>query len=132
MYAKKICKCKGLRIINKSIYSNKDLRKFFIAGLNKVGAGHDRVILVHNSRSICHGLADCPGKGIELWLPRPDRLDIRELAYVFEHEVLHNLGVEHKDMSTVLSSCGTKDDDVLAIPNWAKNLTIRIQNRSKH
>jgi hypothetical protein len=106
-----------LKLENKTAYSTKDLRAFLRAGLRAYGARSDKVVVVRYQRVVWRavgqdGVAYGPsGRGqvgrpgrearhIWLHLPRdPAALSVGDLAHTLYHEVLHNRGARHRDMT---------------------------------
>src|SRR5262245_45590826 len=102
------------RIVNKTRYRTDDLRRFFRAGLEAMGASIEKTVHVHEiggklRRHRTWGRlgsfdADSPREGgvVSMGLSREDPLlgaYGRTTAGVFHHEVLHNLGLRHSDMA---------------------------------
>lgn len=97
-----------LTVINKTDYSGRDLRSFFLAGLHEYGIHAEtrpmRVTVVYARRSRVTGYAYYPKEGvparITMRLPKPEHLgDLKELAQVFFHEIGHTLGLRHREMA---------------------------------
>ena len=117
-----------MRIHNNTAYRTADLRKFFLAGIRSMGAESNKEIHVHYSRGSVHrgratyGQPGVQGSWIAMWLPRdPAKLQLSTFARVFEHEVSHNLGVRHQDMSDNVRYCRG------ALPKWAEGLELTFQ-----
>lgn len=54
----------------------------------------------------------------------PSRFDLRRLSRLFEHEVSHKLGSEHRDMSeSRMYSLGD-------VPRWARGTKIRYRSKA--
>lgn len=111
------------RVTNKTQYHTADLRRFFRAGLRAMGAEDDKRILVAYSKRSIHwgcayiGRGDRQGRGITMTIPK-GKLDLLQLAQVFEHEVSHSLGLHHKDMAPDVADCKTN-------PTWHLGIEIR-------
>lgn len=119
-----------LRIKNETDYLTIDLRRFFMAGLAAKGASTDKFIRVIYGRGAAHhgyahlgvqvGRQHIEANWIQISLPRDAaKLDLLKLAQVFEHEVDHNLGLQHGEM---------QDWWTLA-PVWQEELVIRVSAR---
>lgn len=92
----------GPTINNRSPYRGDDLRRFILRGLTAKGA-LERVREVEVIQSPFYrtgGGAYCDEARIQLVIPRgfDEQHDLKELAQVFEHEIDHILGLDHKDM----------------------------------
>lgn len=103
-----------MKLQNQTAWSTADLRRFFLAGLNALGARTDKTIRVVYGRGwALHGRATIgwleEARWIKMTLPGPrvteaclklgkPPIDYKRLAQVFEHEVGHNLGLQHRDM----------------------------------
>ncbi|MBK6942487.1 MAG: hypothetical protein IPH13_20115 [Planctomycetes bacterium] len=128
----------NLKIKNATKYRTADLRRFFEAGLRAYGAQRDRTIEVEYSRRAGYvsGCASIGGTWIKLRLPRqhvqgsglvpydtiPER-QMRHVAFVFAHELQHNLGHRHSGGSAHGGTLthGEYDD----VGSWWVDLTIR-------
>lgn len=103
-----------LKVINFTQYHTWDLRRFFLAGMTHRGTG-PKTVTVQYSRYYgdIGGSAYMPQKGepeetdITMLLPgrkyltgkdTNNPLDLLELAQVFEHELDHTMGLDHRDM----------------------------------
>ena len=126
-----------MRITNKTVYRTADLRAFFAAGLRAMRASNDKDITIVHARGgpsghASIGMIERHGSGyrryegslIRMRLPPPATLDMAALARVFEHEVLHNLGVEHADMTLAQRQCRGE------LPDWAKGRVIGTDERA--
>jgi hypothetical protein len=131
-----------MKIRNETDYETRDLRRFFSAGLCAMKASSEKVIEVrkqtgnlHCSRAtlgevrerkvleqgdIVRKWKTSEGRWIRMLTYQKDgELDLRRFARVFEHEVLHSKGAEHKDMTEHQMKCD------LPLPAWAEGLSIR-------
>lgn len=124
-----------LVLVNETRYASRDLRSFFLAGMRAMGvktSKHVRVSYSHKSMQWgCASLGTIrlltttekymrlEGQYVHMTLPPPDRLDLRDFARTFEHELLHNLGVSHGDMTEAQRYC--RGD----LPAWAQERTLR-------
>jgi hypothetical protein len=126
-----------MRITNKTVYRTADLRSFFSAGLRAMHASNDKDITVVHARGgpsghASIGMIERHGPGyrryegslIRMRLPPPATLDIATVARVFEHEVLHNLGVEHADMTS------DQRHGRGGLPDWAKGRVLAVAERA--
>jgi hypothetical protein len=123
-----------MKLVNLTKWNTKDLRLFFAAGLKAKGARPDKVIRVVYGKFDAHGGHASLGVGgymgearrITMTLPGPKQvekcqqegkapLDFLKLAQVFEHEVDHNFGLNHRDMQ----------DWWTLKPTWQVGLEIR-------
>ena len=121
-----------LRLINKTPYDTGDLLRFFARGLWALGCRKDKVIKVLLTKGESRGIAyvgscsgqnrsgPCEAKSIVLMLPPPEKLTIRRLARLFEHEVRHTRGERHEDMSEDVYWSSQR-----TVPAWAKGAQIR-------
>ena len=102
----------NLTVRNHTGYVTADLERFFKRGLEFFGAQKDKVIKVIPTKTDDgRGIAfvgrcayprekgACEGKSMVLMLPHPSQLTMRRLARLFEHELKHNLGLSHEQMS---------------------------------
>ena len=90
-----------MKIVNKTAYLTRDLQKFFGACIRHMGSSPNTQITVVYRRGgsdYVSGWATFNTFTMRLRLPKPGKLRLIDLAFVLEHEVSHNLGVEHKDM----------------------------------
>lgn len=92
-----------MKIVNKTNYSNKDLRRFFIAGCKEYGAvTRRRVIEVVYSRSgFITGYAYYNSLLMRIRLPKDAEYlnkNLKRAAQVFLHELGHNHGLHHREM----------------------------------
>lgn len=119
----------ALKIKNRTRYRADDLRAFFLAGLKSLGAGTDKTIVVIDARRRdgVHGRASLPapyeteGRWLRMSLPRLDKLDMRKIAQVFEHEVGHNFGDRHGEMQKWWT----------LEPKWHEGLMLRVKAEPK-
>jgi len=122
-----------LRVINKTGYDTGDLTRFFAKGLWALGCRKSKIIKVLPTRGDSRGIAyvgvcknqqrgTCEAKSMVFMLPTPEKLTIRRLSRLFEHEVLHTLGKTHEQMSEEVywSSQPTT-------PGWARGAIIRYR-----
>jgi len=135
-----------LRIQNYTAYRTVDLRRFFTAGLRAMVVTRSKTIEVRyrSGRLTCSratlgafeevSAVDADGLPSKKWRldegrwirmligkPSPSGPDLRRFARVFEHEVLHNKGVGHREMTPAQWRC----DEPL--PKWADGLVIRLK-----
>lgn len=134
-----------MKVDNFTAYRTADLRRFFAAGLRAMNAKSDKTIEVEyrtNARHICwaamgrvvrttvvddDGVTVRPfktyeGRWIRMLLPKPgEPVDVRRFARVFEHEVHHTKGAQHKEMTQHQRDCD------LPLPEWAEGLEIRLK-----
>ena len=123
-----------MKITNKTRYETADLRRVFAAGLKHIGVDSKpyiiSVVYARQKRYIT-GWGIYNGPRIHIRLPKPVQLDentqqvgflFGELANVFEHEVAHNRGIEHKDMDRDCYSCHSAD-----VPVWARGMSVTIK-----
>lgn len=117
-----------MRLINKTAYDTKDLRKFIAACIRHMGSSPDTEITVvyrRGTSDFVTGWATYTGFKMRLRLPKPGKLRLIDLAYVLEHEVSHNLGVRHSEMSRECFNCHPSSTDQL--PTWAVGLNIAVK-----
>ena len=120
-----------LKVINRTAYDTGDLCRFFAKGLWAMGMRRDKIIKVLPTKGESRGIAyvgsctptqrgACEGKSMVLMLPPPDKLTIRRLARLFEHEAWHLKGKRHEDMTEQVywSSSPT-------VPGWARGAVVR-------
>lgn len=109
-----------IKLINKTKYSTADLRAFLRAGLTAFGARSDKVVTVRYLRVVFHTLDEAgnrlpvygplghgrvgrPGREAQhIWLHlprRPEDLSVGDVAHTLYHELLHNRGARHRDMT---------------------------------
>lgn len=123
-----------LTIDNKTNWSTKDLRRFFLAGMKAKGIDTRREIRVrygnHGGWAVIGGdHVNCYGITVQITLPGPSAvaekgdgaIDYLKLAQVLEHELDHTLGLNHKDML----------DWWTLTPTWHKGLTIEWKEPQK-
>jgi hypothetical protein len=122
----------NLTVRNHTGYVTADLERFFKRGLEFFGAQKDKVIKVIPTKTDDgRGIAfvgrcayprekgACEGKSMVLMLPHPSQITMRRLARLFEHELKHNLGLSHEQMSEgEYWSRGP-------IPSWARGCIIQ-------
>lgn len=137
-----------LEIRNYTDWRGDDLRRLFMAGLRDAGATAWRDIRVRYhkihlaSESLwqtrgrgkygvwsvnSEGAHYIQGRGISMWLPHPDfiatiidgeQLAMKVVAQVFEHEVMHTLGMRHREMAQDIRWCSQP------VP-WSEGLRLR-------
>lgn len=132
-----------LTIHNETDWRGDDLRRIFRAGLVAAGATDDREIWVWQHRrrgrfspEWTRGQGEyggwsgdryIQGGRIKMWVPRPtwieplidgEAMTVRAIAQVFEHEVMHTLGMTHREMARDLRHC------LQAVP-WSTGLRLR-------
>lgn len=102
-----------MRIDNRTDWRTDDLRRIFsmvLARWNRMETGRRRVPSKTLRISIVYARTSKTGSGwaylnsgrMRLCLPR-DGLDIRKVAFLFEHELAHCAGYDHKDMADLMS-----------------------------
>lgn len=117
-----------MRIVNKTKYDTRDLRKLFCEALRRNEKIEGKLLCKHRldvwvvySREDVSGQGRYSGGWIKIRLPHSN-LNPVHIAYVFEHEVQHNRGFRHNRYDPTLSYCWTKD---LSRWEWAKDYQIR-------
>lgn len=111
----------SVKMVNRSPYRGDDLLRFIHAGLkakNCYGLVKTVEFLV-SPYFRTKGYAYCDEARIQVIFPRgfnPAK-DMRELAQVYEHEIDHIFGLEHKDMP----------DWWTLEPTWQEHLRIRLR-----
>jgi hypothetical protein len=132
-----------MKVRNATAYNTRDLRRFFAAGLRAMNAKPDKVIevkyitggrhicwaslgsvtrttVVHEGDVVTRPFRTVEGRWIRMLLPKPGLpIDYRWFARVFEHEVHHNKGATHREMTQHQKDCD------LPLPEWAAGLEIR-------
>lgn len=111
---------------NHSGYDSRDLRRFFSRGLTamRIQSRKRFKITVTASPIRSRGCAEVNGTDISIAIGAPNRLRIKRLARLFEHEVAHSIGLEHNEMPHhVLYSLGKT-------PHWARGITLRYKHRA--
>lgn len=117
-----------MKVANETQYSTQDLRKFFLQGLKAMGAETNKVIRVVYSKRGAHwgyasyGDSCFQGRSILMSVPK-GKLDLLDFARVFEHEVSHNLGLRHKEMSEEVRRCVQE-------VTWHEGLQVRWEERA--
>lgn len=95
-----------LKVDNKTHWSTRDLKRFFVAGLRALGARTDKTITVIYARKAenTSGYAYYPrsweaeGTRITMRIPKGE-IPMLNFAQVFEHEVGHTLDLRHSEMA---------------------------------
>lgn len=123
----------SLRLENRTGWDTGDLRRFFLKGLEAMGARGRRHIIVVPAPQRSRGCAEVgqtfarrlrEGEAIVIAMASPANFSLRRLARLFEHEVSHTLGYEHHHMGERLYwSLGR-------IPYWAEGSRIRYRGRA--
>jgi len=111
-----------MEVDNKTCYDTKDLCKLIRRGLKESGmdpAPYQITVVHARQNAYISGWGRYGHPRIHLRLPRQD-LSVGELANVLEHEIAHNRGIRHRDMSRDCHSCHSKE-----VPAWAAGLVIR-------
>lgn len=129
-------------VVNKTNYRTNDLRRFFKAGLEAMGASINKTIIVHEIGGILcrhktwasypinsfdHDDVPVEGSRISMGISKDDPsigAYGRSFAGTFHHEVLHTLGLMHKDMNSEAMWCRAPQP-------WAEGLTIRKKSEPK-
>lgn len=114
----------SVKMVNRSPYRGDDLLRFIHAGLK----AKDCYGLVKTVEFLVSpyfrtkGYAYCDEGRIQVIFPRgfDPAKDMRELAQVFEHEVDHIFGLEHRDM----------EDWWTLRPVWQESLKIRLRKNT--
>ena len=117
-----------IRIINETDYNTSDLKKIIRLVCDELMVKEDKKITIkyrHRPRGTkqCWGQARLPlsyereGEWSMVTLPRVG-VDPVDFARVVKHELRHNLGVKHRDMTVEQKYCTTGCD-------WAKGMVIR-------
>ena len=107
-----------MKIINKTQYSTVDLRRLFTAGLTALGANRVKLIFVTPFVDQRYrGRAGIGDNWIEMLPAPPGRFKTKRFAQVFGHEVAHNLGYTHSEMTLDVRWC------LQDVP-WARGLQV--------
>lgn len=117
-----------LTLVNQTRYSTRDLRRFFLRGLDAMTHGHrtdKHIVVVYSRRGRvwgCAGVSDRlqPSQGMRFALPVRN-LDLDSFGRVLRHENAHNLGLLHGEMDWDLRYCMGPD------PEWVAGLTISLK-----
>lgn len=134
-----------MRLINETDWRTADLRRFILAGIRAMGAEENKIVTVKYSRSArnlhggwaflgrdTQGAGFLQGRRMMLSLPSdPAKLDLADFARTVEHEVGHQLGLRHKDMSEEMRYCGSIIDGKHvkpSLPRWAEGLTVAFDS----
>lgn len=105
-----------MKVINKSVWNTRDLKRVFHAVLNrwneidnrKVSSKRLRHITVVNSRfGYLSGHAYLNSGYMRLRLPKT-HISVKETGWLFEHELAHCAGYEHKNMGPLNHWAGVK------------------------
>ena len=119
----------SFKLINNTGYDTDDLRRFCISGLRALKTKAPKTIVFVAAPQRSRGCAEVgpghrEGRDIVIALAPPHRFSLRRLARLFEHEVTHTQGQEHKDMpEKILWSLGP-------VPAWAEGTKIRYLGRA--
>ncbi len=115
-----------VRVTNDTRWNTTDLRRLFAKGLRSMEVKTPRNVYVRYRRDLnphstwVGGRAWLNSSRIEIYLPRPERvdgrLDITDLAQTWVHEVQHTQGFRHRDMV-----CSSK----LRVP-WSAGMGVRL------
>ena len=129
-----------MKLKNRTHYRTDDLRRFFLAGIRGNGANPEgRRITVDYTRQRrgSSGCATIGGYWMTVRIPRsesvgsepyaelPEHL-LRSLAHVFEHELEHNLGHDHRG-GVKFGGCQTHGDVGEHLGSWWIGMTIRAR-----
>jgi hypothetical protein len=120
-----------MKIVNETQYSTADLKRFFSAGLAAMGAEPGTTVKVeygkHFAQDYKHGFGGTHARYsspfVRMVVPRDLPLHLPLAARIFEHEILHNLGLRHGDMDERGTAKWIWFSDIA--PEWSKELTIR-------
>lgn len=125
-----------MKVINKTNYDTRYLRSLFIKCEKHEGTNHKhrevRVIFNRHTWRI-GGYAWYDSSSVVMKLPRKEA-NIRRVAQVYIHEVGHNLGLHHKDMSfsnTIDVSWLPDENILLKKPKVAKSKLNIVEVRAK-
>ncbi len=123
-----------LVLVNETHYETRDLRRFFVAGINALTHGEwsSKHVTVVYSRRWAHwrgGVWACaelggtyPGHVMRFAVPKdPANWTVGDLARVLRHEHAHNLGIRHGDMDAELRYCQGPD------PEWCAGLRVDVR-----
>jgi hypothetical protein len=114
-----------IEVVNKTPYRGDDLRRFMYAGLHSKECYNlvKTVEFLVSPYFRTKGYAYCDEARIQIIFPRgfDPSSDMRELAQVFEHEVDHIFGLEHRDM----------EDWWTLNPTWQKKLKMRVRAKAR-
>ena len=89
-----------MKLTNRTNWNNGDIRKICLAVIEYVGSNSKRhVVYIRKGRSRIHGRASLFGNWIEMRLPNKEPLDVKRFTQIFQHELYHNLGQNHKEMA---------------------------------
>jgi hypothetical protein len=120
----------SLTLMNRTAYHTPDLERLFARGLWAMGCRKSKVVRVLPTRGDSHGEAlvgscsrrqrgMCEGTELNFHLPSPEKMTLRRLARLFEHEALHSLGKDHSEMTrSEYWSLGP-------VPRWARGARVR-------
>lgn len=91
-----------MEVRNKTAYLTTDLRKFFLRGIRAEGMDPKGycIVVEYRGYSRYRGWGSYGSKWIKILLPdEPYPNLVRDYAGVLVHEIAHNRGLRHKDMS---------------------------------
>lgn len=123
-----------MKIINKSTYQGRDLRKIIIRTVKERGVDPTNLrIYIHKGiRGYIYGRATVgsigyQGNWVEMFIPPMERFgsDANRLTHVadfyrvLDHEFLHSLGVRHNEMSEPCKYAMGK------VPDWVHRMKLR-------
>lgn len=121
-----------LKLVNETHYRTRDLRSFFITGLNALAHGnwsYKYIEVVYGKRGGVWGCAWLPtglhpASSMRFAIPKdPEKLSLGSLARVLRHEFAHNLGLRHGEMDYDLKYCSGPD------PEWIEGLQVRVKEK---
>lgn len=119
-------------VVNNTGYSTADLRSFVTKGLRALGAKAPKTIVFVAAPQRSRGCAEVGSSKcasgeenpVVIALAAPHKFSLRRLARLFEHEITHTMGYQHKEMTEeVMYSLGS-------IPDWAQDVKIRYLGRA--
>lgn len=108
-----------MKIENTTHWRTTDLMRLFKACCKQEGMHHRRRVEVEYSKSgRVNGVARIHGVWIKMRIPRK-KAEQESIASVFIHELAHNRGVMHENMSNPMRCC------CRSLGAWAKDYVIR-------
>lgn len=118
-----------MKLWNATGYDTRDLYEFFMRGLRAMHIPPGRIrslrVAVTAAPQRSRGCADVGGTRISIAIAPPSRFSLRRLARLWEHEVSHAMGLDHRDMhDRLLYSLGKT-------PAWAEGLRIRHRQKAR-